>query len=136
MKTQIISKLKVCILLFSMVLAFSSCSDDDKAVVELPIFVELPASTLGWYNGLLTLNGILVNSDGTAWVTASGSKTYTISFSDDVSSITGATFITNNDSTIFTYINANATTTVTINVNGDLTVAKSDVPIIAFDGSN
>lgn len=136
MKTQIISKLKACILLFSLVLAFSACSEDDKPVIDLPIFVELPAATLGGYDGSLTLNGQLVNANGTATVTDMGSNTYTISFSDDVPSITGAKFIASNNSTIFTYVNTIATTTVTINTSGDLTVSKSDAPVIAFEGSN
>ncbi|WP_346883417.1 hypothetical protein [uncultured Algibacter sp.] len=137
--TQFISKLKVFVFFATALLSFNSCSsDDDNGDGDcLPGISAISADAIRAYQGALTLNATeVINQDGTATITESGCKTYTISFSDGVPSITGVRFITTNNGESFTYVNANATTTVTINEDGRLSVAKSDSPIITFSSNS
>lgn len=134
--TQFISKFKVLVFFVAAALTLGSCSSDDDNGDCLPGIAELSASALGEYGGTLTLNATeVLNLQGTATIAESGCKTYTVSFSDDVPSITGVKFVATSNGTVFTYVNGNATTTVTINEEGDLNIAKTDAPVITFSGS-
>jgi len=101
----------------------------------LPGIAKLPSSALGGYAGLLTLNATeVLNTSGTATIEESSCKTYTISFSDNVPSVSDIRFIMPDGDDSFTYVNTNATITVNINSEGMLTVVKSNAPVITFSG--
>lgn len=137
MNIQIASKFNLFILCLVAVLTFNSCKDDDddgNSIVDcIPGTAELASSALGDYTGVLGTGAL--NIAGTATITETSCKTYTVSFSDGVPSITGVRFIATSDNTVFTYVTSNATTTININGSGRLTVAKTDAPVIAFSGS-
>ncbi len=131
---QMISKCFVFTLFLASTLTFISCSGDDDNADCLPGIASLSDSLLGTYTGNLTLNGTeVVNLSGTASVTESNCKMYTVSFSDNVPSITGVQFIANTNNSTFTYVNSNATVTVTL-TEGSLTVSKTSSPVITFNG--
>ncbi|MEO9872170.1 hypothetical protein [Ekhidna sp.] len=116
-------------------IAFISCSDDEASDCS-PELTEISGASLGTYTGLLTLNGTEVfNQNGTATLVETSCKTYRVDFSDDVSSIEGVTFIANSDNTVFTYTNSNATTTVVIDDEGDLSISQTVSSLIVFTGS-
>ncbi len=88
------------VMLFTLVctsLIFSACSDesDDPQPANAP--VDLPSNVIGTFTGQLTYTDggsvFIVNSeDGTATLTKTGDKTYSVSFSDDAPAITGLKF--------------------------------------------
>ncbi len=124
-------------LLISSLLMFSACSGDEEVEIDcLPGVEELSSGALGTYSGLLTLNGTeVVNVSGTAELTTTGCKTYQLQFSDDVQTLSNLRFLASADGDVFTYVNTNATTTVIIDGEGKLTVAKTDAPVITFTGT-
>ena len=133
--TQRTSILNVFVLCLFALLSFSSCSDDDNDDCN-PALAELSSDATGAYTGILTFNGTqVVNQSGTATITESSCKTYTISFSDDVPSITDAQFIGTSNNTVFTYVSSDATTSVAIDEEGDLALSSSGTDVIAFSGS-
>ncbi|WP_298541126.1 hypothetical protein [uncultured Aquimarina sp.] len=102
MKTQNIffRNVNKVVLVLSILFMASCGSDDDGTEVG---FVELPATLLTSYTGVLGYNpvdgsGITENTSGTATLSRSG-NTYTVSFSDGVPSLTGITFITGSNGT-------------------------------------
>jgi len=80
-----------------LVLTAACGSDDDGAVVPVEQFVALPAEVLTTFPGTLSYtagDGTLIIADvpGTATISVSGTN-HTISFSNDVPSITGIRFL-------------------------------------------
>ncbi len=80
----------VFIICFSIGILFVSCSSDDEGSDNNGV-VELPADVLGAYAGALSAPPVEVF--GTATIVKSGTKTYTINFSDDVPSLTNLEFV-------------------------------------------
>ncbi len=82
-----------------MLVAFTSCSNDKDD--PAPGVVELPSEVIGVFTGNLSYTGsngtIVSNEDGTATVTKTGDKTYSIAFSDGVASITNLKFKKSSD---------------------------------------
>ncbi|WP_346882439.1 hypothetical protein [uncultured Algibacter sp.] len=82
----------VCAVLFSF-----SCSGDDDGGGDPAgvVFVELPASVLGEYEGDLTYtSGVpITNDSGTATIVSAGDNVYNITFSDNIPALIGFRFI-------------------------------------------
>ena len=93
--STVLKVVMVCAVLFS----FSCSGDDDGGGSEPGItFVELPASALGEYEGVLTYSTTgVVNDSGTATIVSTGNNVYKVTFSDDVPELTGFRFIKSED---------------------------------------
>jgi len=124
-----ILKFNVLALFFVLAVTLGSCSSDDEPAC--PGFIDLPANLVSTYQGILTVDGVLVAQEGTATIERTNC-TYTINFSNDVPSITDVVFVQSNDT--YAYVNSNATTTVNVGVEGGISIGKSDAPTIGFNG--
>ena len=110
-KTILATTLKSIVILCFITSLTSCSSDDDSGSSDEPgdtNNVTLPADRITTYNGVLsfeTASGELTETlNGSATISGSSSN-YTISFSDNVPSISGITFIFEDDSYI--YVNPN-----------------------------
>lgn len=74
-----------------------ACSNDDDSASPASAYVELPSNVVGKFTGDLSYTKpgtmpIANSGDGTATLTKTGDKTYSVSFSDGVPTITGLRF--------------------------------------------
>jgi len=127
MKTQnnFFKNVSKIVLIITILFATSCGSDDDGAVDAVDAFVTLPEPLLTTYTGNLVytpVNGSLptINTSGTATVALSG-NTYTISFSDDVPSLTGLAFLVGDASDFVSATVGESTAGVSLD-DGDLAV--------------
>lgn len=112
LKTKISVVFKSLIVL-ALLCNFSCSSDDDSSGDSTPdvVFATLPSNALGDYTGELTYTTTGVptaNPDGTATITSTGDKVYSITFSDGVPSLTGQRFIMSEDGTSGNFTSADA----------------------------
>ncbi len=120
------------VLIFSIIVSAFSCSSDDdnnnSDDDDLPASgVTLPADRLTTYTGVLAYEPSsgedIVNLTGTAKITGSSSN-YTISFSDNVPSISGITFSLINGQ--YVYVNPkDSDEGITIDEDNELTVGMT-----------
>ena len=85
---------KAILLAFALVAA--SCSSKKEETAPASTVVELPATVIATYDGQLSYTGssIIGNSSGTATISKTGDKTYSITFSDRVPALTNLKFQT------------------------------------------
>ncbi len=131
MKTQNIffRNLSTVVLVLSIFLT-TSCGDDDDGVVDAGVI--LPAALVTTYNGSLSYNPAgdtpIVNVNATATISGSG-RTYTISFSDGVPSITGVVFLQTEDNVFVSTSVGVSTSQIAIN-DGELSLG------VVIEGDN
>ncbi|MHA7058844.1 hypothetical protein ACWGOQ_0016590 [Aquimarina sp. M1] len=130
-------KFRIFILCFTVGMIFTSCSgDDDGDSNSSSDAVELPTNLLGTYTGGLIATDV-DNDLGTATLVESGSRVYTINFSDNVTSITNIIFTDIGNGTSFIFTDTDRGIVVTCDFSeseSTLGVIKSSDPIISFGG--
>ncbi|GAA4039079.1 hypothetical protein GCM10022409_25890 [Hymenobacter glaciei] len=94
MKSSFFSNFAPKAILLAFALAAASCSSKKEETTPTSTTVELPAAVIATYGGQLSYTGssIIGSSNGTATISKSGDKTYSITFSDRVPAITNLKF--------------------------------------------
>ena len=96
MKSSFFSNLAPKAILLALAFAAASCGSKKEETAPANSVVELPAAVVTAYNGQLSYTGstIIANSNGTATITKTGDKTYSITFSDQVPALINLKFQT------------------------------------------
>lgn len=94
MKSSFFSNLAPKAILLAFALAAASCGSKKEDTAPANSVVELPAAVVTAYAGQLSYTGssIIGTSNGTATISKTGDKTYSITFSDQVPAITNLKF--------------------------------------------
>ena len=94
MKSSFFSNLAPKAVLLAFALAAASCGSKKEETAPANTAVELPAAVVTAYAGQLSYSGssIVGTANGTATISKTGDKTYSITFSDQVPAITNLKF--------------------------------------------
>lgn len=131
MKNKIqLSVLKNVVLITFISLAFLSCGKDDEPVVQTTTYAELPSNLIGTFTGSLSYSNsdgsvTVANPNGTATISSLGSKTYKVSFSDNVPEISSLKFTTGTSGSYSSAAQDGSTAGLVLNTNSmDLSVSS------------
>ncbi len=116
-----------------------ACSSDDDAS-PASAFVELPSTVVGTFTGDLSYTKpgampISNSGDGTATLTKTGDKTYSISFSDGVPTITGLKFQSASSGSYATVASDGSTAGMTLSSNSMAVSVTKGTETWGFSGS-
>ena len=94
MKSSFFSKLAPKAILLAFALTAASCGSKKEETAPASSAVELPAAVVTAYAGQLSYTGssLIGTSNGTATISKTGDRTYSITFSDQVPAITNLKF--------------------------------------------